>query len=134
MGSKSWPRFFANSSCNTHGCGDACCNVIKYDSWLDFLKASTQRYWEAKEEIGAVYSKGGLYWTFVRDIDEKQKTDPHKMAQFLEGFTGKWYGKDKRTMQLVVDIFQNAKVVDSNKKRKLDENDDLHPPQKKLKR
>ena len=48
------------------------------------------------------------------------------MAQFLEGFTGRWYGNDKRTMQLVVDIFQNAKVVDSNKKRKLDENDDDH--------
>ena len=57
------------------------------------------------------------------------------MAQFLEGFTGRWYGKDKRTMQLVVDIFQNAKAVDSNKKkRRLDDNDDLYPPEKKLKR
>ena len=123
---------FANSSSDK--CGNDSCYVRKYDSWLHFLRASTEKYLEKQEMIGPFYNRDGLDFWFLREISEAQKTDFDKMDDYLEDFTGRWYGKDRQTVQLVLDMFQDAKVMDSNKKkRKLDENDDLRPPQKKLK-
>ena len=97
------------------------------------MESSTKIYLANQEKIGSIHSKDDVEDISVVDRIEEYQKDSQKLSDFLCEFTGRWY--DEKTVQTIIDIFQDAKPSDANKKkRKLDDEvEDICPPQKKQK-